>query len=276
VDQRSKRLAFVLGTSIVLAFALFCVSVAVLGSWWRFEGMPAPEEWSALFGASALVALGFAWYQVRQVDQSNRELIASNALARRVNIEAVRPRVQVTLEATRAVRKARFVDANAPGGSVYLTVENVGASSAHNVRLRVDTPFTSLEEFFKADMMVTHFAGVNKFFDGSVSFETLSPGKKYIWFIGRVPRLFDEETDLPHRWEIEAEYEGTINGDPFHDTSVIDLDLEKRVGWRSNPLERIGKDIEVVGDELKKLNAAGTRSLTSLGGVISKALQTKR
>lgn len=45
----------------MIAFAVFCLSVALFGSWWRFPNMPTAEEWSAFFGASALVALVFAW-----------------------------------------------------------------------------------------------------------------------------------------------------------------------------------------------------------------------
>ena len=92
---------------VLAAFALFCTSVAFGGSWWRFPDMPTTEEWSAFFGVSALMALGFAWYQIRQVDQSNKALIVSNELARQVNLEAVRPRVQVALEASRLVTRTR-------------------------------------------------------------------------------------------------------------------------------------------------------------------------
>lgn len=57
---RSTRIVLTVLAVAVVAFGLFCVGVAVWGSWWRFPNMPTAEEWSALFGASALVALGFA------------------------------------------------------------------------------------------------------------------------------------------------------------------------------------------------------------------------
>ncbi|MCR2785554.1 MULTISPECIES: hypothetical protein [unclassified Microbacterium] len=89
----SRRPIWMLACVLAAVFVLFGVSVAAWGSWWRFEGMPTAEEWFALFGVSALVALAFAWYQIRQVDHSNRQPIASNAHSQRVNMEGVRPRV---------------------------------------------------------------------------------------------------------------------------------------------------------------------------------------
>lgn len=153
----AARIVLTVVAVVVVAFGLFSASVAFWGSWWRFPGMPTAEEWSAVFGASALVALGFAWYQIRQVDQSNKALIASNELARQVNIEAVRPRVQVALEANRFVQKDRGA---AVKGALYIAVRNIGVSPARDVRLKVSPPFTSLGKFFKPGMMGEHFTEV--------------------------------------------------------------------------------------------------------------------
>lgn len=221
--------------------------------------MPTAEEWSAIFGASALVALGFAWYQIRQVDQSNKALIASNELARQVNLEAVRPRVQVALEPTRFVRKDRGGPVE---GTLHIAVRNIGVSPAHGVRLHVNPPFTSLEKFFKPGMMGTHFAGVNETFSGNVSFHTLNPGNTYIWFLGQVPDLFDDDSGIPRRWEVEAEYTGTASSEPFRETFVLDLDVEKRIELPVDPLVRIGKDIEVVGSKLDAIKGVVPKKLT--------------
>jgi len=256
-----------IAAAVIGVFLLFCLSVAVWGPWWRFEGMPTPEEWSAVFGASALIALAFAWYQIRQVDQSNKALIASNEVARQVNLEAVRPRVQVSLEATRSVTKVRGAPVR---GTIHIAVRNTGASSANNVRLSVSPPFTSLETFFQPGMMPEHFGEVNKFFDGSVRFPTLSPGKTYIWFLGRAPDLFDDETGVPRRWEVEAEYSGTASDESFRDTFILDMDIEKRIELPVDPLDRIGKDLEVVGGELGKITSAVSRGLSAVGSAVGK------
>jgi len=248
------------------AFALFCGSVALWGSWWRSPGMPTAEEWSALFGVSALIALAFAWYQIRQVDQSNRALIASNQLARQVNLEAVRPRVQVALEASRSVTKNRGGPVE---GTLYIAVRNIGVSPAHDVRLRVSPPFTSLEKFFKPGMMEEHFSEVNKAFNGEVHFPTLHPGNTYIWFLGRAPAVFDDTTGAPRRWEVEAVYAGTASAVAFHDNFVLDLDVEKRIELPVDPLIRIGKDIEVVGNQLAALKKALPDELALSGDTIT-------
>lgn len=163
MSKQAVRTALKVLGIVLAAFALFCTSVVFWGSWWRFSEMPTAEEWSAFFGASALVALGFAWYQIRQVDRSNNALVASNELARQVNIEAVRPRIQIALEPSRVVRKNRNTPAE---GTLYIAVRNIGVSPAHNVRMRVNEPFTSLEKFFKPGMMAAHFDEVNKAFNG--------------------------------------------------------------------------------------------------------------
>jgi len=251
--SRSVRIALTALAVAVVAFVLFCVSVAAWGSWWRLPAMPTAEEWSALFGASALVALGFAWYQIRQVDQSNKALIASNELARQVNLEAVRPRVQVALEPTRFVQKNRGAPVE---GTFFIAVRNTGASPAHNVRLSVSPPFTSLERFFNPGMMATHFAEVNEVFNGKVHFRTITPGSTYVWFLGRVPDLFADESGIPRRWEIDVEYTGTSSPSPFSEMFVLDLDVEKRLEFPVDPLVRIGKDIEVVGSKLEAIRKA--------------------
>ncbi|WP_417218591.1 hypothetical protein [Arthrobacter sp.] len=255
----SARIVLTVAAVVVAAFGLFSASVAIWGSWWRFSDMPTAEEWQAVFGASALVALGFAWYQIRQVDQSNKALIASNELARQVNIEAVRPRVQVALEASRFVQKDRGAAAT---GTLYIAVRNIGVSPASDVRLNVSPPFTSLEKFFKPGMMGEHFAEVNETFNGEVHFPTLNPGNSYIWFLGRVPELFQDGSGIPRRWEVETEYTGTASPEPFRETFVLDLDVEKRIELPVDPLVRIGKDIEVVGSHLKAIKGVVPRELT--------------
>ncbi|AWB94473.1 hypothetical protein DCE93_01295 [Agromyces badenianii] len=243
---------------VVVVFGLFSASVVVWGSWWRVLDMPTAEEWSAFFGASALVALGFAWYQIRQVDQSNKALIASNELGRQVNIEAVRPRVQVALEPTRFVQNNRGAPVE---GTLHIAVRNIGVSPAHDVCLRVSPPFTSLEKYFKPGRMGAHFAEINGAFGGEVSFRTLHPGNTYVWFLGQVPGLFDDRSGIPRRWEVEAEYGGTVSSEPFREKFILDLDVEKRIELPVDPLVRIGRDIEIVGSKLEAIKGVVSRKL---------------
>jgi hypothetical protein len=224
--------------------------------------MPIAEEWSALFGATALIALGFAWYQIRQVDQSNKALVASNEHIQHVNIEAVRPRVQVSLQADRSVRKDRGAPAE---GTIYIAVRNIGVSPANDVKMRVTPPFTSLEKFFKAGMMGQHFEEVNRAFNGETFFPTLNPGNTYIWFLGRAPGLFNASTGVPRRWTVEAEYVGSVSDKPFQDTFILDLDVEKRIELPVDPLIRIGKDIQVVGEKLESIKNSRPQTLNLSG-----------
>lgn len=251
MTRRLPKWAVWLVVAAVAGLALLFVSVGLWGSWWRFPGMPTAEEWSAFFGAFAVIALVVAWQQLGQVDLSNRALVASNELARQVNLEAVRPRVVVMLEASRLVTR----DRRSPTvGSLYVIVRNTGASPARNVRLSVDPQFDSLESSFKPGKMADHLKLVNEAFDGAVKFQTLNPGRSYVWFLGQVPALFDPTPEgFPRLWTVSVEYSSPVLNESFTDEFVLDLDVEKRMEVPLDPLVRIGKDIEVVGDALNAI-----------------------
>lgn len=139
---------------------------------------------------------------------------------------------------------------------MFIAVRNIGVSPAHDVRLSVSPPFTSLEKFFKPGMMAAHFAEVNEAFNGEVHFRTLNPGNTYIWFLGQVPDLFADDAGIPRRWKVDTEYTGTSSPSPFSETFILDLDIEKRIELPVDPLVRIGKDIEVVGSKLEAIRKA--------------------
>lgn len=249
---RLIRLALI-GALIVLAVSgTFALSVAMWGSWWRAPRFPQAEEWSALFGGLALIAVVIAGYQIRQVKTSNREVSRSNEALRLMNRESIRPRVLVDLAFHRAVRKQRGMPVE---GDIYLIVTNIGPTTASQVRLGVDVPFDGLDSHF-VHMQAgryRHFSALNRYFDGSIVFQVLAPAKRYQFFLGRFPDTIDDTTGLPRRYEVVVTYEDTILGDSYKDEYVLDLDLDKRLEVAIDPLTRIGKDLEVVGDELKKI-----------------------
>lgn len=77
-----------------------------------------------------------------------------------------------------------------------------------------------------------------------------------------MPELFEDGSGVPRRWEVETEYTGTASPEPFRETFVLDLDVEKRIELPVDPLVRIGKDIEVVGSYLKAIKGAVPKKLT--------------
>lgn len=239
---------------VLALVVLFYSSALIWGPWWRHPSLPTPGEYSAIFGGVALIALILAWKQVKQVDESNRALIESNEFATAVSLETTRPRIQVYLEADRMVSKSRGTSAK---GTIYVALINSGSSAAQNVRLSLDQPFNSLPAFFNAPSEANrdeHFKEVNEVFDGTVRFDYIRPGAKYIWFLGRAPELFNDEGNVPRRYEIHATYESQFRNLPYEDDFVIDLDIERRIEAPVDNLTRIGKDLEVIGDHLKAIN----------------------
>jgi len=234
--------------ALAVVAVLLRVSVTMFGSWWRFAGAPTADEWSAFFGAFVVVGLVFAWYQLRQVDQSNRALAESNEEVRRVNIELVRPRVLVDLDYEHSLfknRRAQF------SGNITIVVRNVGPSNARDVRLTISPPIESLEHFFKPNMMTEYLAGVNSKFSGSVLFPHLAPGRRHGYFLGRFPDLTDDESGLPRRYTVVATYTDAHAAHRFEETFILDLDVNRSIEVTTDPVARLGKDVEVVGDELK-------------------------
>lgn len=146
-------------------------------------------------------------------------------------------------------------------GKIYIAVQNIGVSPARDVRLKVNPPFTSLEEFFNPNMMEGHFDKINKIFNGEVHFQILNPGNKYIFLLGGT-ELFNAGHEIRRQWRVETHYSGTASYEPFSETFVLDLDVEMRIEAPVNPLVRIGKDIEVVGSHLEQIKTAIPRSLT--------------
>jgi hypothetical protein len=248
---------------VALVGVVFLISVAFFGSWWRADSLPTAEEWSAFFGASALAAILLAYRQVKQVDESNRELILSNKHARLVNVESVRPRVQVALETDRIVKRVRGGRQEA---QAYVSIKNIGVSPARNVRLAVTPSFTSLEIFFNPNMMAEYLEKMNAVFAGDVYYSHIRPGASYIWFLGRLPELFDDETGLPRRYTVTASYEGDPSYGAFSDEFVLDLDIEKHIEAPVDPLVRIGKDLEFVGKQLEGIQGVAKRGISISSG----------
>jgi len=232
------------------AVGLLRVTVYLFGPWWRFEGAPTADEWSAFFGAFVVAGLVIAWFQLRQVDQSNRELAASNDDVRRVNLELARPRVIVQLEYQRALFKSRRVPLS---GSIVVVVSNGGASTARDVRLSLAPNFESLEKFFNPGKMDDYLSGVNSKFQGSVLFPQLAAGIRHGYYLGKFPDLTDDTTGLPRRYVVKARYADVSRRHEFEETFVLDLDVNRSIEVSADPLARLGKDVEVVGDELKHI-----------------------
>lgn len=242
-----KRLAAAITACVLLL--IIAVLTLALPKWWRLGFLPTPEEWQATFAGLALAALGLAWYQIKQVDASNKEVARSNESVRKVNLENVRPRVQVFLTADRIVRRLRGAPVT---GMIYLTVENVGITAATNVKMTTSSAFESLPELFNPGAMEKHLDEVNSFFNGDIRFKTLMPGRPYIWILGRAPEIYEAE-GIVKKYDIRVQYGIVGLSDLFDETITIDLDLEKRIAAPVDPLVRIGKDLEEVTSAIKGL-----------------------
>ncbi|MBT1541470.1 hypothetical protein KK103_06825 [Curtobacterium flaccumfaciens pv. flaccumfaciens] len=271
-----KRLLMIVLIAFLAMAAVLGVlrlTVSLFGSWWRFEGAPTAEEWSAFFGAFVVGGLVIAWFQLRQVDRSNRELASSNDDVRRVNLELVRPRIIVDLEYQRALFKSRHGQLS---GSIMVIVSNGGASTASDVRLSLTPGFQSLEQFFKPGKMEEYLSEVNAKFQGAVLFPQLAAGVRHGYFLGRFPDLTEDATGLPRRYIVKVQYNDVSRKHQFEESFVLDLDVNRSIEISADPVARLGKDVEVVGDELKlirqgltSVTRAQNKQADALGNLVS-------
>lgn len=61
---------------------------------------------------------------------------------------------------------------------------------------------------------------------------------------------------MPRRYVVQARYTDMSGMHVFEDTFVLDLDVARSVKVTTDPVRRLGKDVEVVGDELRLIRRA--------------------
>jgi hypothetical protein len=175
--------------------------------WWGLHA----DAWTAIAAWATLVVLGataaIALWQVRQ--------------ARSLQEEEARPVVVVDLDVDRHPK------------IIYMTFENYGRTSAHDVKVTFEPPLTTT-------IADGDFVG---FF--SNTFPTLAPGKRIVGvFDSSVQRL--PRTDLPKRYTARAIYFDRRRR-RFEDKFVLDLSVYE---GRMSVTE---KDIGDVVDNLKAI-----------------------
>ena len=70
---------------------------------------------------------------------------------------------------------------------------------------------------------------------------------------GYAPALLDDTTLQTRQYRVKAEYAGTALANGYVEEFLLDLDIERNLAQRVDPLERIGKDIEVLADKLEAI-----------------------
>lgn len=178
-----------------------------------------PDAWSAVAAWMTLVVLGttaaFAYIQVRD--------------ARRLREEEARPVVVVD------------IDADKQPHMIYLSYENFGRTTAHDVRVVYDPPLTATV----AAGEYVHFF--------SNTFPTLAPGKQ----VGAIldPIRDRLNSDLPEQYRAIATYTDA-NGRVYESPYLLDLSVLK--GRLTSTQKDLGDVVDVLGEVAQTLQNFGS------------------
>lgn len=169
--------------------------------WWNLEGWPQPEEWSAFWAFATLLVAGVA---------------AAAALSQlRAYIAEQEERSRPYLVVDFSFMSNRMV---------FVSVENVSATPATDVRLRADPMVQSTVTFDGRNEALAEVFG------GNFVIPQIAPGRVMRWYVDTNENLFTLKI-VPRRFEVTASYtdprsRGTRRGNPRRYSEVFVLDLD--------------------------------------------------
>ena len=206
--------------------------------------MPTPEEWTAVLGISAIGALLLTLKQLKQVDESNRLLESSM-------IEATRPKVIAYLDLQFITYRSIHSDAEAYVGII---IKNIGASTAHDVRLFVTPPFELDDRFFENQNAKPAQQKINADFNGQIRFHTLAPNIQHQWMLGYARQMLASHGTIQDQWEITIEYTDPAANRSFSEVFHLRLPEEIRRPFKTDQITRISKNIAEIEKHLKSIS----------------------
>lgn len=217
-------------------------------AWWRGDGWPTAEEWSALASVLTLVvgavAAGIAIFQLRQ----NSAQLAMSARADERAADAAeseaRPYVTVRfdLEMTPAGDPT-----NANGeGLLFVVIESVGRTPARNIALTVTPGFESSSRGRPSDGSDPALEALRYIFSSEPSISMLSTGQQLRYLLDFTSEAMGSAT-LPQRYEVAATYSDATLERSYGELHVLDM-----TPWAMTIARP--KSIDVIARQLRRLN----------------------
>lgn len=202
-------------------------------AWWRIEGWPTAAEWQA-FGSVgtlvlAVVAAGFAWWQIRQ--------------ARALSREQAQPYVAAYLEHSKEVDPSMM----------FFVIKNFGLTAAHDVTISVDPPMK------RAWGNVPNPEPVGM---PSV-LTTLVPGQEWTTLFDWLPHRIN--AGLNDVYTVKINYKDSHGKEMTEAVSVIDwthYGMTRKLGVKTT--HHIGKSVQEISATLKKWTEGATGPLSVL------------
>lgn len=227
--------------------------------WWRIEGWPRADEWQAFwaFIAAGLAAalLWIAWRQLHGLAVSNKSLAESNKLLAESNRALSRPTVIVQFEFERVAMRNYTNQTNA--NTVYVVVENVGASPAMNVLLKVTPEFEATEMKLSKEGL----EALNALFSGSAPIRMIGPHQRLKYILDSAKDALQNE-DLPTEYVVDATYTDLEASESYEDSFVLQMSPWGMSVAEVDPRKQLSKDVQFISENLR-----GTKGV--LGAIAS-------
>ena len=202
-------------------------------AWWRIEGWPTADEWQA-FGSVgtlvvAVVAAGFAWWQIKQ--------------ARDLSREQAQPYVAAYLDHSKEVDPSMM----------FFVIKNFGSTAAHDVRVSVDPPME------RAWGKTAEPEPINV----PATLPMLVPGQEWTTLFDWLPhRILAELKDV---YTVTIKYKDSHGNEMAQAVSSIDWThhgITRKLGVRTT--HHIGKSVQDINVTLRKWSEGASGPLSVL------------
>lgn len=215
--------------------------------WWRAEGWPTAEEWTALWAFAAVVLtallLWVAWRQLAGLAASNSGLAESNRLLAESNRALSRPSIVVEFAFEKVPWRNYTQTSNV--STVFVVVKNVGASPAMNVRMSVSPAFEATDKKITPEVL----AFLNARFDGQSVVRMIAPAQRLKYILDSAKDAVGNE-DLPGEYTITAVYED-LEGSTFGERFVLQMSPWAISVAETDPLRQLSKDVQFISENLR-------------------------
>lgn len=234
--------------------------------WWRFDGWPTAGEWQAVWALAAALLAGLllfiAWKQLHGLSESNRRLAESNTLLAESNRALSRPTIVVEFAFERTAWRNYTSSSNE--STVFVVVQNVGASPAIDVTLHVSPVFEA------TDKKLTELGldALNELFAGGTPIRMIAPGQKLKYILDSAKDAM-QDAALPAEYTVAAVYTDIERTGNYAEEFILQMSPWGMSVAEVDPAKQISKDIQFISENLR----SAQRGLPAL---ISTVRQLKR
>lgn len=227
--------------------------------WWRFDGWPTAGEWQAVwaFAAAMLAALllYIAWKQLHGLSESNKRLAESNTLLAESNRALSRPTIVVEFAFERVAWRNYTSSSNE--STVFVVVQNVGASPAIDVNLHVSPMFEATEK----KLTVLGLEALNELFAGRTPIRMIAPGQKLKYVLDSAKDAM-RDVNLPAEYTVVATYTDIERAGSYAEQFVLQMSPWGMSVAEVDSVKQISKDIQFISENLRSAQR-GLPAITS-------------